>query len=62
MEHLIQAIMKLGFTAVVLVIVAAFLAPQAFRILREYERAVIFRLGKLVGAKGPGLVLLIPFV
>ena len=32
------------------------------RILREYERGVIFRLGKLVGAKGPGLVFLIPVV
>ena len=32
------------------------------RILREYERAVIFRLGKLIGAKGPGLVFLIPMV
>jgi regulator of protease activity HflC (stomatin/prohibitin superfamily) len=28
--------------------------PQAMRILREYERGVIFRLGKLQGAKGPG--------
>ena len=32
------------------------------RILREYERGVIFRLGKLIGAKGPGLVFLIPMV
>ena len=32
------------------------------RILREYERAVVFRLGKLIGAKGPGLVFLIPVV
>ncbi|MGA2605661.1 MAG: slipin family protein [Verrucomicrobiia bacterium] len=32
------------------------------RILREYERGVIFRLGKLLGAKGPGLILLIPIV
>lgn len=36
--------------------------PAAVRILREYERGVIFRLGKLLGAKGPGLILLIPFV
>jgi regulator of protease activity HflC (stomatin/prohibitin superfamily) len=36
--------------------------PQAVRVLREYERAVVFRLGKLIGAKGPGLVLLIPIV
>lgn len=40
----------------------AFLLPAAVRILREYERAVVFRLGKLLRAKGPGLVLLIPFV
>jgi hypothetical protein len=32
------------------------------RILREYERAVVFRLGRLVGAKGPGIVLLVPLV
>ena len=36
--------------------------PSAIRILREYERAVVFRLGKLLGAKGPGIVLLIPVV
>ena len=34
--------------------------PQAVRILREYERAVVFRFGKLYGTKGPGLILLIP--
>jgi len=36
--------------------------PQMIRILREYERGVIFRLGKLLRAKGPGLILLIPVV
>jgi regulator of protease activity HflC (stomatin/prohibitin superfamily) len=36
--------------------------PQMIRILREYERGVIFRLGKLLGTKGPGLILLIPLV
>lgn len=35
---------------------------NAIRILREYERGVIFRLGRLIGAKGPGLILLIPIV
>lgn len=44
--------------AVLLVVVL----PSAVRILREYERAVVFRLGKLLRAKGPGLVLLIPLV
>src|SRR5580704_13921410 len=36
--------------------------PQAARILREYERGVIFRLGKLSSTKGPGLIFLIPVV
>jgi regulator of protease activity HflC (stomatin/prohibitin superfamily) len=35
---------------------------QAIRVLREYERGVIFRLGRLVGAKGPGLIILIPII
>ncbi|MBV9488465.1 MAG: slipin family protein [Verrucomicrobia bacterium] len=38
------------------------LLPQTARILREYERGVVFRLGKLLGAKGPGLIFLIPIV
>src|SRR5258708_34199002 len=47
---------------VVLVILVAIILPQAMWILREYERGVIFRLGKLLGAKGPGLIILIPMV
>src|ERR1700758_93685 len=43
-------------------LLALILLPQAIRILREYERAVIFRLGKLLGAKGPGMIFLIPIV
>jgi len=39
-----------------------FVLPSMVRILREYERGVIFRLGKLLGSKGPGLIFLIPFV
>jgi regulator of protease activity HflC (stomatin/prohibitin superfamily) len=51
------------FVGVVLaVIFLAVVLPSAMRILREYERAVVFRLGKLIGAKGPGLVFLIPLV
>jgi len=37
-------------------------AAASVRILREYERAVVFRLGRLIGEKGPGVVLLMPFV
>jgi regulator of protease activity HflC (stomatin/prohibitin superfamily) len=42
--------------------VAVALAAASIRILREYERAVVFRLGRLVGPKGPGLIVLIPGV
>ncbi|MEW6439513.1 MAG: slipin family protein [bacterium] len=45
----------------VLIILGLILA-SAIRVLREYERGVIFRLGRLIGAKGPGLILLIPVV
>ena len=43
-------------------IVGSIILPQVARILREYERGVIFRLGKLLTAKGPGLIFLIPLV
>jgi len=45
----------------IVVIVVMFLA-NAIKVVREYERGVIFRLGRLVGAKGPGLFLIIPVV
>ncbi|HEY0946159.1 MAG TPA: SPFH domain-containing protein [Opitutaceae bacterium] len=45
-----------------IVLLLAIVLPAAIRILREYERGVVFRLGKLLRAKGPGLVLLIPIV
>ncbi len=43
-------------------LVAVSLAGASVRVLREYERGVIFRLGRLIGRKGPGLIFLIPFV
>jgi regulator of protease activity HflC (stomatin/prohibitin superfamily) len=48
----------LFFVIVFIVIVAA----SAIKILREYERGVIFRLGRLIGAKGPGIIFIIPGV
>ncbi len=45
-----------------ILIIASIVLPQMIRILREYERGVIFRLGKLLRAKGPGVILLIPIV
>ena len=47
---------------VVFGVIAGVILPQSVRILREYQRGVIFRFGKLVGGKGPGPVFLIPFV
>ncbi len=46
----------------VLLIFAAIALGAAVRVLREYERGVIFRLGRLIATKGPGLILLIPFI
>ena len=53
---------KLIAWLVPIVLLAIIVLPQAIRILREYERGVIFRLGKLLGTKGPGMILLIPIV
>src|SRR3974377_2476173 len=58
----VEFIAKLGTWVVGLFILAVVVLPQALRILREYERGVIFRLGKLLGAKGPGIIFLIPVV
>ena len=52
----------MSVTAIVIVFVALLILASAVRILREYERAVLFRLGRLVGVRGPGIVLLIPIV
>ena len=47
---------------VVVLIVAVAILAQAVRVVREYQRLVVFRLGKVLGTKGPGLVILIPFL
>ena len=48
----------LAFIALIVVLVVA----NSIRIVTEYERLVVFRLGRAIGTKGPGLVLLIPFI
>jgi regulator of protease activity HflC (stomatin/prohibitin superfamily) len=58
----IAKLMSLGPWVIPVIILGAFLLPQMIRVLREYERGVIFRLGKLYKAKGPGLIILIPVV
>ena len=51
---LIEGLLKLFGWAIPLIILAAIILPQMVRILREYERGVIFRLGKLLGERaGP---------
>jgi regulator of protease activity HflC (stomatin/prohibitin superfamily) len=62
MDNLSQLAVRLMAILVPVIILLAIVLPSAMRILREYERAVVFRLGKLIGAKGPGLVFLIPVV
>jgi regulator of protease activity HflC (stomatin/prohibitin superfamily) len=62
MDNQIHAAANIIAWIIPVVVVLAVLLPSAVRILREYERAVIFRLGKLIGAKGPGVVFLIPMV
>lgn len=47
--------------AIVAIVILVTIA-SSIRIVREYERAVVFRLGRLIGAKGPGLIILIPFI
>src|SRR4030095_2287946 len=60
--ELIEALPRLIGWAVPIILLVIIIVQQAILILREYERGVIFRLGKLLGAKGPGLIFLIPIV
>ena len=58
----ISTLAKIIPSLFILLILIAIVLPNTLRILREYERGVIFRLGKLLGPKGPGLIMLIPMV
>jgi regulator of protease activity HflC (stomatin/prohibitin superfamily) len=58
-QHLIGGGLAILVPVFIIVVV---ILPQAVRILREYERGVVFRLGKLMDAKGPGVVFLIPLI
>ncbi|PZX36270.1 regulator of protease activity HflC (stomatin/prohibitin superfamily) [Roseinatronobacter thiooxidans] len=58
---ILQIFGDLGFLVVIIVLVLAFLA-SAIKVLREYERAVVFTLGRYTGTKGPGLILVVPIV
>jgi regulator of protease activity HflC (stomatin/prohibitin superfamily) len=58
-QHLLGGGLAVVIIAFVFILI---ILPQAIRVLREYERGVIFRLGKLQGLKGPGVIFLIPIV
>jgi len=47
---------------VITIIIAIIIITYSIRVIREYQRAVVFRLGRLLGAKGPGLIFLIPII
>jgi regulator of protease activity HflC (stomatin/prohibitin superfamily) len=47
---------------VITIIIAIIIIASSIRVIREYQRAVVFRLGRLLGAKGPGLIFLIPII
>lgn len=50
------------YTIIAILVLTVFFLSAAIRILNEYERGVIFRLGRVIKAKGPGLIILIPIV
>jgi regulator of protease activity HflC (stomatin/prohibitin superfamily) len=52
----------MGSIVTVVVIFVALVLISGIKILKEYDRAVLFRLGRLIGAKGPGIIYVIPFI
>ncbi len=59
---MLNVLNTLGCIVGFIVLLFVVLASASIRIVQEYERGVIFRLGRLVGAKGPGLFFIIPFI
>ncbi|HZE18577.1 MAG TPA: SPFH domain-containing protein, partial [Candidatus Angelobacter sp.] len=49
-------------SAAIVIVLALLVLSSAIKVLREYERGVVFRLGRVIGAKGPGLIFLIPII
>ena len=50
------------YGAAAVLVVIALLIPQALKIANQWERAVVLRLGRLVGVRGPGLFVIVPFI
>ncbi len=59
---MLQALTPLLCVGLFVLLLVIVLIPMAIKIVREYQRLVVFRLGKCVGQRGPGLVILIPFI
>ena len=57
-----RRIIMLSITTIAIIVLVIFFLSAALKILNEYERAVIFRLGRVITAKGPGLIILIPVI
>jgi len=53
---------QIPVVTIVVVIFAIIILSNAIKVLREYERGVVFRLGRLISARGPGIIFLIPIV
>jgi len=51
-----------SITTIAIIVLVIFFLSAALKILNEYERGVIFRLGRVINAKGPGLIILIPVI
>jgi regulator of protease activity HflC (stomatin/prohibitin superfamily) len=49
-------------TAAILLAIVVLLVVYTFRLISQFERAIVFRLGKFVGVRGPGLVIVVPFL
>jgi regulator of protease activity HflC (stomatin/prohibitin superfamily) len=62
MPALIQTLLGLVGPLILFGVIAIWFFTAAVKILQEYERGVVFRLGRLAGARGPGLILLIPMI
>lgn len=57
----LSSLTEMAGTAIT-IIIAIIIIAYSIRVIREYQRAVVFRLGRLLGAKGPGLIFLIPII
>ncbi|MBI2976538.1 MAG: SPFH/Band 7/PHB domain protein [Chloroflexi bacterium] len=62
MDAILAGLVPILCVGLIILAVVAVVAGNAIRIMPEYQRLVVFRLGRTIGTKGPGIVLLIPFV